>query len=195
MSGVWESNLQGRLGVSRDELRRMRKAQLAEGPDWSTVKNRVVITEAGLAKLEAALGLSQKKPAPEPAPHKNAAARGDYARLEASLRPATEPQNGQKTPPADVNDQQGVTDKNGRQEELVTLHVWRGRLPNKRIVEAFFPGKDPQDRRNIVRVRVRDNTNFVRVKPNGDPFDIPCRHIRADLYELARPCPRWRGVW
>jgi len=47
------------------------------------------------------------------------------------------------------------------------------------------PGQD----KRLVRVKVRDSKNFL------PGMRLPCRHLQDDLYELARACPRWRGVW
>jgi hypothetical protein len=40
-----------------------------------------------------------------------------------------------------------------------------------------------------IRVRVHSSVNFL------PGMAIPCRHIKDDLWELARRCPRWRGRW
>ena len=45
-----------------------------------------------------------------------------------------------------------------------------------------------QDRR-LVRVKVRSSKNFI------PGMRLPVRHLQDDLYELARPCPRWKGIW
>ena len=42
---------------------------------------------------------------------------------------------------------------------------------------------------NEIRVRVRNSRNFVR------GMEIPVRHVRDDVYELARRAPRFRGKW
>ena len=61
------------------------------------------------------------------------------------------------------------------------------RIPrNQRIVEA--KKKDGR----VVRVRVRDNKNFVA------GMEIRARHIPADFEDmmtLEGRCPRWRGRW
>lgn len=74
------------------------------------------------------------------------------------------------------------------------LHVWNPRLKNKKILLAYRPGTDPNDAKNLLRVRVRNSDNFVRFV-NGKPMELKARHIQADLYELATPCPRWKGRW
>jgi hypothetical protein len=67
-----------------------------------------------------------------------------------------------------------------------TLVAWSS-PKNTRILLAYFPGTDPNNRLNLVRVRVRDNQNFVR------GMEFKARHINEDLYDLEGSCPRWRG--
>lgn len=78
--------------------------------------------------------------------------------------------------------------------EPETLLVWNPRLVNTRILLAYKPDTDPHDPKNLLRVRVRSSENFVR-SVNGKPMELKARHIQADLYELATPCPRWKGRW
>lgn len=98
-------------------------------------------------------------------------------------------------PVASIAEEPGLDDskKTAPAEELVTLLVWQ-RVRNSRILEAYLPGSDPAHRHNILRVRVRDSKNFVRMV-NGKPMELKARHLNADLYELATPCPRWKGRW
>jgi hypothetical protein len=76
--------------------------------------------------------------------------------------------------------------------EPVTLLVWNPRVTNNRIVMAYAPGTDPQDKNNLLRVRVRSSENFMRFV-NGEPMKLKARHIQADLYELVGRCPRRKG--
>lgn len=41
----------------------------------------------------------------------------------------------------------------------------------------------------VCRVEVRERVNF------RDGMILPCQHVEADLYRLARPGPRWPGRW
>lgn len=75
---------------------------------------------------------------------------------------------------------------------IVILKAWRfaPQLKSTHIIEAYLRGTDPAERRNIVRVRVRNTANFVR------HMELPCRLIQPpDLYECTRPAPRDRGRW
>lgn len=60
--------------------------------------------------------------------------------------------------------------------------VVRTFLSNPRLLLAT-------DGLNMVRVRVRNSAGFVK------DMLIPCRPVHDDVWELARPCPRWRGKW
>jgi hypothetical protein len=71
--------------------------------------------------------------------------------------------------------------------------VWRANLPNRRIVEAYRQGMDPADRKNILRVKVRDATRFSKFDNTGLPMKIPAVHLQADLYEHVGPQPRRKG--
>ena len=55
---------------------------------------------------------------------------------------------------------------------------------NTRIMDAALPdGK-------TVRIRVKDNKNFV------PKMEVPVRPTpNPQIWELTRPCPRWRGKW
>lgn len=75
---------------------------------------------------------------------------------------------------------------------VVTLKAWRFYpvLKRRTIMEAYLPHTDPKDRRNVVRVRVKNSANFVQ------HMELPARMIQSpDLYECTRPAPRSRGRW
>ena len=57
---------------------------------------------------------------------------------------------------------------------------------NKMMVPAIW--KDGDDVLKV-RVRVRNNKNFVR------GMEIPCRQIQGEVWELIGRCPRFRGKW
>lgn len=73
----------------------------------------------------------------------------------------------------------------------VILKVWRTFPRNPSIMECYYRDRDPRDRRNIVRVRVKDTSNFVQ------HMEVPARLIpgHSDFYECTRPAPRSRGRW
>ena len=71
----------------------------------------------------------------------------------------------------------------------ITMKVFRQGLKNPRVIEAHLPEQDPADPQNRRTVRVRKQGNFIR------GMEIPVIELRPGVYELARPCPRWRGKW
>ena len=165
-----EQSLAGTLGISRVSLRNLR-SHLVEGEDWVLKKKRVRLSASGVDKVRQLLALPPALP------------------VLASYQVLTS---------SDVVDSEKIAPvANAAQaeslKEVVTLHVWQ-RVKNARILEAFLPGTDPQHRKNIVRVRVRDSKNFVRAV-NEKPMELKARHLGADLYELATACPRFKGRW
>lgn len=78
------------------------------------------------------------------------------------------------------------------QPEPVTLAVWRT-FPqgNTRIIEAYVPGTNPEERSNIVRVRVRSSEHYV---PGMNIPAVPSEEGEG-LFTCARPDPRWKGTW
>jgi hypothetical protein len=75
------------------------------------------------------------------------------------------------------------------------LLVWNAKMKNRRILEAYAAGTNPALRQNILRVRVKNADNFLRVGYDGKPMELPVVHVQADLYELVGPCPRKKGRW
>lgn len=69
--------------------------------------------------------------------------------------------------------------RHGDVRELVCIRLFP---LNKRILAAKLGGLE-------VRVRVADNRNITL------GMALRCRLIGGDLWELARPLPRWRGKW
>lgn len=192
---TWESHLQTRLGISRDELRELRGRLLTEGPDWRTEKNRVEVSRAGIEKLVTHLRVASaaeshraaELTAPEGgdgAEKKSAAPGAAEAGGPAPVFPPAAPVMGEAAAgPAGDPASGGV----------VELHVWRADLPNTRIVEAFRPGSDPLVRANILRVRVKDARKFSRFDHTGKRMVIRATHLQADLYEVHGPAPRKKG--
>lgn len=146
-----ESKLSHVLGISRNELRRLRTVHLVEGEDWILEKRRVMWTYAAVEKIRAHLTLP--------------------AVITAHVGPSAVAQ----ALPAPV-----------------TLFVYQPKLVNKKLILCYVPGSDPQDAKNVVRVRVQNSANFVRFV-HGKPMAIQARHIQADYYELVGRCPRRRG--
>lgn len=77
--------------------------------------------------------------------------------------------------------------------EPVTLCVWKCQLINKKLILAYPADQEPRPE-NIVRVRVKTAEKFMRFV-NGKPMELKARLVQGDLYELATPCPRWKGRW
>lgn len=69
--------------------------------------------------------------------------------------------------------------------------AWRAHphIRNAHIVEAYVPGTDPKDRKNIVRVKVKSNLNFV------PGMEMPVKLIEADYYEFTGTLPRSKGKY
>lgn len=164
---IWESHLPTQLGLNRDELRALRQSILIERLDFKLKKNRVLISTAGVKKLQDHL----KLPPAAPEPH-----------LEAS--------DSKKTPslPEQIKAATGNV-----QERLVALCVWRTFPKNRHIIEAFFEGTDPAQRKNIVTLKVKDSTRFTRFDNTGKPMTVAARHLQANFYEMAGPMPKHRG--
>lgn len=174
MSGegfVWESSLIQLLGMNRDELRRLRCELLTEGQDWLRKKNgRVLVHKLGIEKIRAHLDVP-----PTPV---QAAGLAETAPAE----------------PAPKNAALGDGEERVALDKAeVTLLVHRANLPNRRIIEAYHVGKDPADRKNVVRVKVKDNQRFTRFDNNGKPMKLQAVHLTADYYEQVGPSPRRKG--
>jgi hypothetical protein len=59
----WESQCAERLGISRTRLRELRRTHLVTVVDWQVRDNAVVLTAAGLQKIERALAAAASTPA------------------------------------------------------------------------------------------------------------------------------------
>lgn len=157
---IWESKLPNRLNISRDELRNLRTSVLKEGTDWRFEKKRVSVSLYGVEKLKVYLATAGAATMP----------------LETKEEPIA---NFEKNAP-----EPAFT------ERLIDLCVWRANLPNRRIIEAHFPEKKPENQSQVVRVRVRDGSKFGRFDNTGKPMVIQCRHLQSDLYEHVGKTPK-----
>jgi len=171
-----ESNLAESFGVSRGTLRDLRGTLLTEDQDWKTLKKRTCLSDDAVRKLDEHLNslkngapafVQDAQPPPLPAPTSADAASPNAATPGPSVESLVEAKNGAE----------------------VFLVVHRANFRNPRLIEAHLPGADPLDHANIQRVRVGSSANFIR------GMVIPCRHLELDYWELARPCPRWKGRW
>ena len=171
---VWEHRLIHRLGLNRDELRKLRLELLEKNADWRNKKNRVEISRSGVAKLAAHLKLPS---APPEAVQTTGAPNG------ATPEPEQKKGGG--------GESKGVP--GAPKEELVTLRVWRVFPRNKHIIEAYRPETDPAKRENIFNVQVRDSSRFTRFNHLGKPMELACRHLHHSFYEHAGPLPKRKG--
>lgn len=154
--------LSKKLNVPADELRKRRAQLLAEGTDWQQQGNHVVYTDAAVEKIRASLGLT---------PHKEPEASASNP----------EPQKAPDAPRAP----QPVANKPPGEVTLIVYRIAR----NTRILEAHEKHKDPIPL-NLVRVQVRDNSNFTR------GMELQATLINPpDLYAFVGRLPRFRGKY
>lgn len=167
---IWQSHLGALLGLSIEELRRRRKKCLVEGVDWIRDGNRVLLTDEAVQKIRAECALPEPLPGPEKsadqheaAPGQKNGAGGGLSREPLRLGPGLR-----------------------LQTELVVYRT----VMNRQVLEAHEEGADPSDRRNLVRVRVRDSVNFVR------GMRVRVRFVQEpDLFEHVGRLPRWKGKY
>jgi len=74
---------------------------------------------------------------------------------------------------------------------IVALRVVRADLKNRRMILACVPEDELAHPKRPLRVRVKAQANFV------PGMEIPAQLVAgyADLYDLARACPRRKGKW
>ena len=83
---------------------------------------------------------------------------------------------------------QNVVEENVKGKLLIQKLEVEGTCKNPQIVIARLK-KDRRLEEELLRVRVRENKNFVK------GMEIQCRHLQADLWEFVGRCPRSRGRW
>jgi len=174
----FESVLASRMGVNRQILREKRKAA-TEGEHWSWVGgNRVCWSEAGLVWLENALRAPRNDRGVDPSPESSTAGNEQGApRNDRGVDPSPE-----SSTAGNEQDAHAALAKPAQKTAVRQFSVVRTFLSNPRLLLAT-------DGLNMVRVRVRNSAGFVK------DMLIPCRPVHDDVWELARPCPRWRGKW
>lgn len=96
---------------------------------------------------------------------------------------------GQKT--AGPRLEPGASEKAPVKTEVQTLKVVRADLKNRRMILACVLDDRLEQPKRPLRVRVQEPGNFVV------GMEIPARQVAgyADLYDLARACPRQKGKW
>jgi hypothetical protein len=166
--GYAEDKMAEYLGVSRDSLKAFR-ADLLEGEDWACEGNRIRYSEDGVLRLLDLMGLDLPKKRAKGSAGHSISSLLDCARL---------------SHPTDQDSQ-----KNGA-PEVFDLRVVKI-TSNRKILFAShtagtFPGSTEN---NLVRVKVRDNSNFRQ------DMILQAVWLEEDLWELAGRCPRFRGRW
>lgn len=172
----WESSLAGRFGVSREEVRRARKRALSD-EDWGVDRKRVVVSPEGVKKLAEELQVMRSEKNEEASNFASAGAGG----VETGAGAAEEQGEGiasQNDGSPEVEQALGPAEAEVEYFELHKLVV------NPRMILARSKATG-----QVVRIKVKDAGKFCR------GMEIPARQIQGDLYELARPEPRWRGRW
>jgi hypothetical protein len=178
---VWEQTAMRSLGLSdRDDMRSLREELLAVEVDWAKVGQRIMLTPAAVEKLAAYL---------KAFPHQLAAAGGAIAEAAEPVKTTLvmDAKKIEKTPAPPPS-------------RLLVLPI---KVVNPHLIMCRLPETDPNDRRNWLRVRVRNSLNF-RPLPY-ETGEILARLVEADLWEFAgNPksekndvprCPRWAGRW
>lgn len=171
---IWESRIPARFGVSRNEVRQARKRALVEGSDWWVDNKRVCIAEEGVEKIATELGVMRSENTTEQNVHQRA-------------------QNKSDGHPVGVYTSQDLKPRALLPEQARSLIA--PATPLKKTVRLFKTCVNPRIIQcrdgdgDLIRVKVKDASKFTPA------MEIPIRHIEADLYELDRPEPRWRGRW
>lgn len=197
---ITERNLAAGLGVPHARLKELRRDRLEKDRDWALIGNMIRYTEEARALVLEALGLDDAKTRPSLACLSETVLQaGGRADVQGD---GCEPVQGQKTaraweeldPAAFDCRQQAYKDRIcGGNVRRVKRYAWKPgdvleaivtfpRYKNVRIVGAAIEGA-------AIRIRVRNSRHFVK------GMKAPVRCIDGDLFELTRPCPRWRGRW
>lgn len=164
------------LGMSKDELRRRREHFLAQGQHWDYVDKRVMLSRIG-AQI-----LAGTKNASLPARQEARPATADSVRRRGPVALLCE----KNPPPVRFTGQ---------------LIAWAAPPHNRKVVICHLPGTDPLQWQNLVTLRVRDNSNFLRgmpipgTKPPGNRVKVTGVGEREDVFDLQGPVPRWKGRW
>lgn len=167
------------LGVTRELVREKRAKLLAEGVGYARAGREILITQAGFDALTEAFGLV-KKEAPECSQTGTEIGGGKFR--------YTDSQTAQKW--QDFDPENGAPEKNKAPVTpvierpiavLIVITVPR----NPKMVLAIK--KEAQETSDPIRVRVRDNKNFV------PRMELKARETASGVFELVGRCPRYRG--
>lgn len=84
-------------------------------------------------------------------------------------------------------DEHAFADRAIRKQQAVTILVcFKADYANSKIISAHKEGATPAPDKFI---QVQSNRHFRK------GMKVPARHISANTFELARPCPRFPGKW
>lgn len=167
-----ERELAAAAGLSQDDLKKIRRRLLTRGRDFDTVGGFVCYTAAAAVAIWHEVGLDLAG-APRPADSAtNNPPEEKISAADEAPSPAAEP-----APPSAAAE--AVPPAAGDLRELVCVKRF---FPNTRLLGATYLGQ-------TVRVKVRDNKNFVA------GMKLQCRLEQGDLWVLAQRLPRWRGKW
>jgi len=152
-----------RIGLSAEEIKARREKHLEENVHWAYKGNAIYFSEEGVAALTRSACVTPEKTAPAAASEET---RDGAAAAREALAFLTEPQ---------------------------PLRVWRAfpHIRNKHIVEVYIDGTHPEDRENIERLWVKDNT-FFRQGMLIAPTDYETRPGEKGQYNYTGRQPRRR---
>lgn len=190
---ISEESCAVRLGLTRVMVASMRREHLYEGVDWERLGRRVMITDSGQEKLLGVIGIkgelekiyehdSLRNGSHEVTICEGAAPSTTGGQSKVIVRDGGVSEDGGSNPP-------GAHLPN---PEEATLIVSSPRPPrNSHIIEALLPSDPKSPSQMVVRVRVRDNKNFM------PGMEIRARRDEAypDVYVLVGRTPRYRGRW
>jgi hypothetical protein len=166
-----ERALLASLGLPQKKVRELRGSALLRGLDWQHLRNEVLYSATGRAKLLAALhvDLPAVPTAPTPPPPDLQQARAGLVRVLADYSAPKKSPNRfppRRPPPPRPGDPNSS--------------CLRTYARNRRIILASHAGAE-------ARVRVKDSR---KLRPG---MSLKCSYIGGDLWELAQRLPRWPG--
>lgn len=159
---ITEADYADQSGVPKESIKAFRVDELIRADHWDTEGRRVGYTEPGLQLLNIQFGTQIT---PKSTPEKNGAKKAAAEQLKVLRTP---------------------------RNKRIVMGVALNAADKRRDVEtpesrAHYTVTDDDLRAEVYRVRVRDNTKFVR----GMVMTVV--HIEADLFELTGNQPRFRG--
>jgi len=203
---ISEADAAAKIGVSREALRKLREAGLAEGTDWRKSGQRIELSAEAYAfakKEMGADGLSEKE-----------GAQGGAEELdELDTLDALEAEDSERMDTQDMGAKAMVVYSVPRRNVRVLVctrvpESWRElviaaglvglladrsfeSLPDETRAKAWLMFAEKNERGVGVTVRVRNNANFmpgmeIMAKPDS---------AYSDLFVLEGRCPRYRGRW